>query len=202
MGKKNTEETLADETDKLVREIISAKIDGVIGGFPCQDISVAGKQKGIQRNAAGEAATRSGLFWEMVATVCMVRPKYWLMENVAALLNGHLGGVLEAVASIGYDAEWDCVGAGTVGAPHHRARIYILANDGSAGGKRLFPQQIHRQPDFSWCENVRGLEDLPQSGDLYPSQLCGGGIRATKRLHGIGNCNPPCIIRELTKNLC
>jgi hypothetical protein len=100
MGKKHIEETLSDETDKLVREIL-AGCDGVIGGFPCQDISIAGNRKGIQRDSAGEATTRSGLFWEMVRIVCLVRPRFWLMENVAELLNRHLGGVLSAVPPAG-----------------------------------------------------------------------------------------------------
>ena len=201
MGKKSIEETLADETNKLVHQLIEFGVDGVIGGFPCQDISFAGRGEGIQRDSTYNALTRSGLFWSMVKTVCMVRPKYWLMENVAGLLSRGMGTVLGAVASIGYDCEWDCIGAGTIGAPHHRARIYILAHNGGAGGKRFFPKTIQKQPEFSWCENVRRLEDLPQRSDLYESPLCGGGVRATKRLHGIGNGNPPCVIRELTKGL-
>lgn len=201
MGTKNIKEALADETDILGHLLVEQGVDGIIGGFPCQDISIAGKRKGIQRDTAGAASTRSGLFWEMVKTVCMVRPRYWLMENVAELLNGHMGGVLEAVATCGYDAEWDCVAASTVGAPHHRGRIYILAYNGSNGGERRLPKQIQRKPEFLWCQNVRRVEDLPDRPDLYPSKLCRSDVRTSKRLHGIGNGNPPCVIRELTKGL-
>lgn len=90
-----TKETLADETYKLVNSILKSGVDGIIGGFPCQDISVSGKKRGILRDASGNAETRSGLFWAMVDTVCLVRPRYWLMENVAELLNKHMGGYSE-----------------------------------------------------------------------------------------------------------
>jgi len=194
-------ETLADETDKLVHRILEQGVDGIIGGWPCQDISVAGKQKGIQRDTAGIATTRSGLVWEMVKTVLMVRPRYWLMENVAALFTRELGTVLGAVAECGYDAEWDCVAASTVGAPHHRARVYILAYNGGDGRERYFPEQISRQPEFSWCENVRSVEELVRRSGVSEPIIRGGGVRTAERLHVIGNGNPPCVIRELTKGL-
>lgn len=193
----DTEKALADETDFLVDRILDGEIEGggIIGGFPCQDISI------VKRNAAGLAGERSGLFWKMAETVRMVRPKYWLMENVAELLNRGMGVVLGEVACGGGNAEWDCVGAGTVGAPHHRARTYILADYGSERGKRKFPHQVQRQPEFSWCKDVRSVEALRERPDLYPPQLCGGGVRVAERLHGIGNGNPHCVIRELTKDL-
>jgi DNA (cytosine-5)-methyltransferase 1 len=200
MGKKSIEETLSDETDKLVREVI-AGCAGIIGGWPCQDISIAGKQKGIQRNAAGEATTRSGLVWEMVRIVCMVRPKFWLMENVAEIFTRELGVVLGAVAECGYDAEWDCVGAGTVGAPHHRARAYILAYADSNGWERHFPIKIRRQHEFAAWENIRTVEDIKRMPNHIEPLIRGAGNGVAKRLHGIGNANPPCVIRELTKNL-
>lgn len=150
---------------------------------------------------AGLAGRRSGLFWELVQTVRLVRPKYWLMENVAAILGRGMGDVLAAVATSGYDAEWDCISSGSVGAPHYRLRTYILAHHPSLGGQRLFPKQIQRQPEFSFWQNVRNVEELPGRSDLYPSQLCGGGNGVTKRLHAAGNGNPPCVIREITKDL-
>ena len=201
MGTQGIEKTLADETDILVNRIAQQGVDGIIGGFPCQDISFAGGGAGIQRDTSGDATTRSGLFWEMVQTVCLVRPKYWLMENVAALLNRGMGTVLGAVASSGYDAEWDCIPASAVGAPHHRARTYILAHLCSERGERLLPGQIQRQPEFSRFQDVRGVEDLRNRPDVFGPLLCGGGVRVAQRLHGIGNGNPPCIIREITKGL-
>lgn len=201
MVSQNIEEALEDETDKLVDRIIEQETFGISGGFPCQDISVAGKGGGIQRDTAFKALTRSGLLWEMVKTVCMVRPKIWLMENVANLLARGMGTVLGAVACCGYDAEWDCVGAGTVGAPHHRARIYILAYPCGERRKRLFPKKIFKQPEFQRFENVRSLEDLRDRRDVHGPLICRGGVRVAQRLHGIGNGNPHCVIREITKGL-
>lgn len=195
MGKKNPEEALADETDQLVHQILERGVDCVIGGFPCQDISLA------NQDGQGLAGERSGLVWEAIKTFRLVGATHLLLENVAALLTRGMGEVLGGLASGGCDAEWDCISAGAIGAPHFRARIYILAYNGGAGGERIFPKEIQKQPEFSWCKDVRRLEDLPERSDLYPSQLCGGGVRVAKRLHGIGNCNPPCVIRELTKGL-
>lgn len=93
----------------------------VAAGFPCQDISFAGKGAGI----AGE---RSGLFWHILRTAGLVgRPKL-LLENVAGLLDRGMGTVLGALAAFGYDAEWHCIPASAIGAPHRRDRIWIVAN--------------------------------------------------------------------------
>jgi DNA (cytosine-5)-methyltransferase 1 len=92
----------------------------VTGGFPCQDISNAGKRAGI-------SGSRSGLWREMVRCVRVVRPELVFVENVAALLCRGMGEVLGDLAAIGYDAEGDCVSAADVGAPHLRRRIWIVA---------------------------------------------------------------------------
>lgn len=94
--------------------------DVLVGGFPCQDISVAGKGAGLE----GE---QSGLWNEYLRLIGEVRPKFVVVENVAALLNRGLGDVLSGLASCGYDAEWDCLPASFVGAPHNRDRIWIVA---------------------------------------------------------------------------
>jgi DNA (cytosine-5)-methyltransferase 1 len=95
-------------------------VDVIAGGFPCQDISYAGKRAGLQ----GE---RSGLFYEAIRVVREVGPRFIVLENVAALLTSGMGDVLGTLASIGYDAEWHCIPAAAVGAPHIRDRIFILA---------------------------------------------------------------------------
>ncbi|WP_085905877.1 DNA cytosine methyltransferase [Kiloniella majae] len=101
--------------------------DVVTGGFPCQDLSTAGKQAGIE-------AERSGLWSELCRVIGDVRPKYAIVENVANLLSGPseqrggwFGRVLGDLASIGYDAEWHCIPAAAVGAPHRRDRAWIIA---------------------------------------------------------------------------
>ena len=96
-------------------------VDVVTAGFPCQDISHAGKRAGI----SGE---RSGLFWEVLRSLRMVGQPLIVLENVAALLNRGLSTVLGALASVGYDTEWHCIPARHVGAPHGRDRFWAIAH--------------------------------------------------------------------------
>ncbi len=99
-------------------------IDIITEGFPCQDISIAGKQKGI----TGE---RSSLFNEIIRIAGVVRPKALFLENVPNLLSGENGEwmrhVLGEIAKIGYDAEWQVISAAEVGAWHKRERVWIIA---------------------------------------------------------------------------
>jgi DNA (cytosine-5)-methyltransferase 1 len=95
-------------------------VDLIAAGFPCQDISYAGRGAGLD----GE---RSGLFWETVRMVQQCQPRYVLLENVAALLTRGLDRVLGTLAEIGYDAEWHCIPAASVGAPHIRDRVFVFA---------------------------------------------------------------------------
>jgi len=95
-------------------------VDVVSGGFPCQDISVAGTGKGID----GE---RSGLWSEMARIVGEVRPRYVFVENSPLLVRRGLDRVLGDLAEMGFDAVWGVVGADDAGAPHRRKRLWILA---------------------------------------------------------------------------
>ncbi len=95
-------------------------IDLISGGFPCQDISVAGRGVGIK----GE---RSGLWKEMLRIIREIRPRYVLVENVTALLGRGIGVVLGDLSEIRYDCEWDCISASAVGAPHQRDRVWMVA---------------------------------------------------------------------------
>jgi DNA (cytosine-5)-methyltransferase 1 len=95
-------------------------VDLICGGFPCQDISVAGK-------GAGLAGERSGLWYEFARIIRQIRPRWVIVENVRALTSRGLGTVLGDLADIGFDAEWHCVPACSVGAPHRRERIWIVA---------------------------------------------------------------------------
>lgn len=112
-------------------------IDVICGGFPCQDLSTAGKQAGM------DEGTRSGLWSEIVRLTGELRPSFLLVENVAALLSGPseqrggwFGRVLGDLAAIGYDAEWHCIPASYVGARHRRDRVWILAYPASIGTRR------------------------------------------------------------------
>jgi DNA (cytosine-5)-methyltransferase 1 len=95
-------------------------VDVICGGFPCQDISTAGRGAGI----GGE---RSGLWKEYARLIGELRPRYVVVENVSALLSRGLDVVLGDLAALGYDAEWHCIPASAVGAPHRRDRLWIVA---------------------------------------------------------------------------
>lgn len=99
-------------------------VDLICGGFPCQDISNAAQGGKGRKGLAGE---RSGLWSEFARIICELRPRFVLVENVAALLDRGMGRVLGDLASCGYDAEWDCIPAASVGAPHRRERIFLIA---------------------------------------------------------------------------
>lgn len=114
-------------------------VDLICGGFPCQDISNAGKRAGI-------TGARSGLWSEYARIVRELRPRYVLVENVAALLGRGLSTVLGDLAALGYDAEWECIPAAAVGAPHIRDRVFIVAYTDCRGrpGSGVCAQQSRR----------------------------------------------------------
>lgn len=116
------------------------------GGFPCQDISNAGRRVGIK----GE---RSGLWSEFNRLICDIRPRFVFVENVSALLARGLGRVLGDLAAGGFDAEWDCIPAAAVGAPHIRDRIFICAYP-VGSGLRVFG----RAPAFSEAGGMQEAE--------------------------------------------
>lgn len=101
--------------------------DILTGGFPCQDISYAGK-------GAGLAGKRSGLWYEYARAIRELGPRYVIVENVRALFTRGFDAVLGTLADLGYDAEWGMYGAADVGAPHRRHRVWILAYAGGVGG--------------------------------------------------------------------
>jgi len=98
----------------------------ITGGFPCQDISIAGKGEGIQ-------AERSGLWFEMWRVIRELRPRWVVAENVGAITFRGLGAVVNSLAKIGYDCEWQDIRASDVGAPHRRERIWIVAYPNRTG---------------------------------------------------------------------
>jgi DNA (cytosine-5)-methyltransferase 1 len=164
----------------------SGPVDMVAAGFPCQDISFAGK-------GAGLTGERSGLFWHIIRTVCMVGQPKVLLENVAALLNRGMGTVLGALAQIGYDAEWHCIPASYVGAWHQRDRVWIYADPqrkqhGEGGIKEPIFRQRHlsRQPS-------RVFEKWPGRSNLPAPTLNRTANGLSKELDSHGNAVVPQI---------
>lgn len=104
------------------------RVDVIVGGFPCQDISLAGSGAGLE-------GARSGLFYELIRVVGLLQPRAVVLENTSALLSRGLGRVLAELAALGFDAEWHCLPAAYVGAPHVRDRIFILAHTEIKSGR-------------------------------------------------------------------
>ena len=109
----------------------SGKVDIVFGGFPCQDVSNAGKREGIKEG------TRSGLWFEFARILREIRPRYVLVENVPGLIIRGFDDVLGELAKMGYDAEWEMLSACEVGAPHMRKRVLIMAYADGLGWRRM-----------------------------------------------------------------
>ena len=166
-------------------------VDVICGGFPCQDISSAGKMVGIE----GE---RSGL-WSEIRRLCgELRPQFVVVENVSALLTGGDGEwfarVLEDLASLGYDAEWHCIPASYVGALHQRDRVWIVAYPNS-NSVRL--QGVGRPTSGAWAEEQFARLVQVALRDSVPTRN-GGGVAErvpdrAHRLKALGNAVVPQI---------
>lgn len=126
----------------------------ICGGFPCQDISAAGRGAGID-------GPRSGLWREMARLVGEFRPGAVFVENVPALRARGLGRVLGDLAALGYDAEWHCIPAGALGAPHRRDRAWILA----------YPHSLARRE-----RGTDHAEEGPRGGHADRGGKCADGV--------------------------
>ena len=148
--------------------------DVLSAGFPCQDLSVAGSQKGI-----GEG-TRSGLFYEVVRLIRDIRPKFVLLENVRNLLS-HKGGetfqeVLFQIAKAGYDAEWSVVSAADMGACHKRERIWIIAYPNKSEG---WQRGVFKDISNEGWGTSEGRRESIQSED---GETCTNNFRQSSRV--------------------
>lgn len=171
--------------------------DIISGGFPCQDISTAGKGVGI----TGE---RSGLWKEMFRIIREVRPRYVLVENVTALLGRGIGVVLGDLAEIGYDTEWDCIPASALGAPHQRDRVWIVGytNDNGWNGTKDRQSDSQRENSYQKRSNkslkssrsgCEGKENVAYSRRKYEQRNSEGmEIKKTKWRGCILSTKPSC----------
>jgi len=133
------------------------RIDVVSGGFPCQDISAAGKGAGID----GE---RSGMWAHMARIIREVGPRYCFVENSPMLTSRGLGRVLGDLAAMGYDARWGVLGAVDAGAPHKRDRIWIVAHAQSGESRKQTERQRRENLGGGGC-------DFPRPEDSWPKDL-------------------------------
>lgn len=146
------------------------KVDIVSGGFPCQDISCAGKGAGI----GGE---RSGLWAEMARIIGEVRPRYAFIENSPMLVTRGLDRVLCDLAAMGFDAEWGILSAASLGAWHERERIWILAYANSAGRQRedvLLPERQNQDCRAQPARSGKAFADTRRDGLERPLHLANG----------------------------
>jgi DNA (cytosine-5)-methyltransferase 1 len=133
-------------------------IDLITGGFPCQDISAAGRGAGIKKG------TRSGLWSEMHRIISDIRPRFTLIENVPMLTIRGGTGVIEDLTEIGYDTEWTIISAKDVGAWHLRKRIWIVAYPNSFNQwTRKESRQPQRNKSRKFIGNLR--QDVPDTNE-------------------------------------
>ena len=140
---------------------IPGQYDVITGGFPCQDISVAGRREGITEQS------RSGLFYSLMRVICMVRPRFVVMENVAAILNNGLDIVLGELSEAGYNAEWSIISASSLGASHRRSRWWCVAYTNDYGSSSSSISGFNDQTDSSSQE--RSKETCKSSGSSKSS---------------------------------
>jgi DNA (cytosine-5)-methyltransferase 1 len=166
-------------------------VDVVCGGFPCQDISAAGKGAGI----TGE---RSGLWSEMARIIGEVRPRYAFVENSPMLTVRGLGVVLGDLAAMGYDARWGVLGAVDAGAPHKRERIWIVADaDEVRCNEQGQPWSLSRQQSSSG-ELGLGSTARPRGEGWWSvepalGRVADGVAHRVDRLAAIGNGQVPAV---------
>ena len=169
-------------------------IDILLGGFPCQDISIAGQQRGIKDG------TRSGLWWEMHRIIMEIRPRIVIMENVPNIIA--VGGktVVGSLAKIGYNCEWSIISARQFGAPHLRKRWFGIAYPHGIGSNKTTHgriNQINNKGPTIQCGRSQGKESTQTYWQHNPppqSTICGmddGVPNRVVKLKALGNAIVP-----------
>ena len=188
-----------DDVRTLCREVIRADIDIIYGGFPCQDISVAGDGQGL-------AGKRSGLVSEIFRLVGDIRPAFIFLENVPAIRTRGAELVVKTLARQRYDCRWDVVSAAEVGAPHLRKRWFLLAADTNSFPLRNQQQWLSgRREDSIQTERESKLMGSCQAEwrkiepDLY--RVDDGLPEALERFRALGNAVVPLQARTAFKRL-
>lgn len=140
-------------------------VDAICAGFPCQGVSIAG-------NALGLNDPRTGLWSEIVRLIGELAPGYVLLENSAELLGRGLGNILGDLAEIGYDAEWHCIPAGNIGAPHERDRIWIIAYPNSERRGQHHSPTLAIPPLVAGYANHLGYEGWQTPWEQILTDVC------------------------------
>lgn len=185
-----------EDVSTLKKEDLNEQVDVICGGFPCQDISLAGRGAGLE-------GARSGLWYEFHRLINEIKPRYAIIENVSALRSRGLDKVLWSLAEIGYDAEWHCIPASAVGAPHQRDRIWIVAYPSSWGCQGLYDWHPESENAFTSSENVAHTNSewqLQQEGSEQNERGrtcdCGENVAHTNSAQREGGGLPSGILAE------
>ncbi len=157
-----------DDVQTLQKKMLP-KIEIIYGGFPCQDISCAGRGRGLE-------GKRSGLFFEIMRLAKEIKPKFLFLENVPAIRTRGLEIVIEKLSELGYDARWISISAAKVGAPHKRERWFLLAH---ANRKPI------RKKQKSWRESTTKLINNGSKEFMANSNCNGKNKPFQKKTRGI-----------------
>ena len=144
---------------------IPGQYDVICGGFPCQSISVAGNRVGITEES------RSGIFYELMRVIRMVRPRFVVLENVAAILNNGLDIVLGELSQAGYDAEWSVISASSLGACHRRSRWWCVAYTNDYGSPSSSINEINDKTNSSSQERSYQVSQSSRSSKPKDSRV-------------------------------
>ena len=178
-------------------QLLRSKADElcISGGFPCQDISSAGKGAGIT------ADTRSGLWFEMARIIDEIRPRNVFVENSPMLTSRGLGIVLGDLAEMGYNAKWGVLGAGHVNASHSRERIWLLASNANLlNGERNTKQEVQREFRMQRDTSSRSVASFAEMSSVFEPKLerkCNGIPNQMDRLRATGNAQFPGVVRTI-----
>lgn len=164
-----------------VRDVTTVNADMIVGGFPCQDISVAGKRKGLD-------GAKSGLWWEFYRIIETNRPQWVVIENVANLLSTNrgrdMGAIVGTLSDIGYWVEWRVLDSRYFGVPQRRRRVFIVGHLGNRSGREILFERESGTVDSSTGADQRPTERHPR--------------RSVASVDGNGSTDPAAL--HLTQN--
>ena len=196
------------------KDFENERIDLIAGGFPCQDISSSGKKVGITGH-------KSGLWLEFLRLIRDIRPRFVLVENVAALLGRGLGDVLGGLAASGFDAEWETLPAGLFGAPHLRSRTFVVGysdryrkSDGSLNDEASWLPPLVANAEHAFREQLGEMgrawgkrESVPWNANgectdpTMAVRMDDGDANRMDRLSGIGNAVVPQVAEWIGRRI-
>ena len=177
------------------------RVDVICGGFPCQDVSRA------NHRATGLDGARSGLWMEFSRVVRLLRPRYVIVENSPELTYRGLATILGDLAACWFDAEWAPISASSVGAPHTRQRIFVVAYANSEPGRQAhqaaMPKRAHWPPrnnagGGSWNGRA-AIHRMVLESDVL--RMANGIPNRVDRLSGLGNAVVPQVAQWIGERI-